>query len=76
MEERKRYLLCPQCGSRRLFLKDDQDQKHFVYIYWDQTIVYSKTGEPIPDDLNTETIYCADCSWKGTLRKLVKVMTY
>lgn len=75
MTERKRYLLCPQCGSRRLCLKDERGKNHFIYIYWDQTIVYAKTGQPIPPDLKTDVIWCADCSWKGTIRKLIKYAT-
>lgn len=75
MTERKKYLLCPQCGSRRLMLKDADGQKHFVYIFDDHSIVYAKTGEPISADLDTSTIWCADCSWRGTLKKLVRYWT-
>jgi len=75
MTERKKYLLCPQCGSRRLIVQELGGKDHYLYILSDQTMVYAKTGEAIPDDLDTGVLRCADCSWKGAPRKLVRYFT-
>ncbi len=76
MSERNKYLLCPQCGDRRFFVKASDGKEHFVYVLADQSIVYCKTGEPIPADLDTSVLWCAGCSWYGPVRKLTLHFEY
>ncbi|MCF7973656.1 MAG: hypothetical protein K9N55_07565 [Phycisphaerae bacterium] len=47
-----------------------------MFVMPDNSIVYAKTGEPIPEDLETSQIRCADCSWYGPLRKLTNRFMY
>ncbi|MFC1766722.1 hypothetical protein ACFL6U_32185 [Planctomycetota bacterium] len=75
MTQRRKYLLCPQCGSRRILIQELGGKDHYVYVLQDYTYVYAKTGELLPDDIDTSQLRCADCSWKGTHRKLVKYFT-
>ena len=76
MAARQKYLMCPQCGSPRLCIRDADGKDHFVYALPDGTFVYTKTGEPIPEDLDTSLLRCCECSWKGPARKLVKSFIY
>ena len=65
MKESQKYMLCPQCGSRRIYLKTDSGEEHYVYVLTDHSLVYSKTGESISEDLDTSKMWCADCAWYG-----------
>jgi DNA-directed RNA polymerase subunit RPC12/RpoP len=76
MNEPPKYLLCPQCGSRRLYFKAESGEEHFVFVLADRSIVYAKTGDPIPEDLGIAQIRCADCSWYGGLHKLTNRFMY
>lgn len=71
-----RYLLCPQCGSPRFFLRDPQRGTIYFYI--------ADNGNPVPTEtspdtdltnLDFTTVACCGCSWKGSLRKLVRIFT-
>ena len=72
MIERRKYLLCPQCGSRRLMVTGPDGKDLYVYALVDHTFVMAKTGEPLPPDIDTTHLRCADCSWKGRAHKLVR----
>ncbi len=76
MKESQRFLLCPQCGSRRMYIKSDSGEAHYVYVLTGNSVVYSKTGDCIPEDLDTSDVRCADCSWSGPLRKLTRRFMY
>lgn len=75
MTERKKYLLCPQCGSRRLIIQELGGKDHYIYVLSDQSAVFAKSGDVVPDDLDTSMLRCADCSWKGGPHKLVRYFT-
>ena len=75
MMERKKFLLCPQCGSRRIIVQELGGKDHYIYVLSDGTMIYANTGEAIPEDLDATELRCADCSWKGTPRKLVRYFT-
>ena len=76
MEESQKYMLCPQCGSRRLYVKTESGEEHYVYVFSDDSVVYAKTGDPISEDLDTSQMRCADCSWYGPPRKLTQHFMY
>ena len=76
MKESQKYMLCPQCGSRRMYIKTDSGKEHYVYVLTDYSVVYAKTGEPIPEDLDTSRLWCADCAWYGPPRKLTTRFMY
>lgn len=71
-----RYLLCPQCGSHRFFLRDEA--RGTLYFYVDGN------GRPVPTEsspgtdlagLDFSRVGCCGCSWQGSLRKLVAIFT-
>jgi len=74
--DKKTYLLCPQCGSRRFYVKDAQGKEHYLYILSDKSAVYATSGAPVPDDLDLSTLICADCAWYGPVRKLTTRFMY
>ena len=76
MKESQKYMLCPQCGSRRLYIKTDSGEEHYVYVLADNSVVYSKTGDCISEDLDPSEVRCADCSWYGPGRKLTRRFMY
>lgn len=76
MKLSQKYMLCPQCGSRRLYVKTVDGQEHYVYVLTDNSVVYAKTGDPVPEDLPLSEVRCADCSWYGPLRKLTARFMY
>ena len=76
MKESQKYMLCPQCGSRRLYLKTDTGEELYVYVLTDNSVVYAKTNDPIPEDLDVSELRCADCSWYGPMRKLTRRFMY
>ena len=76
MKDSQRYLLCPQCGSRRLYVKTASGEEVYVYVLADNSVVYARTGDPTPEDLDISQIRCADCSWYGPPRKLTRHFMY
>ncbi|PLX93189.1 MAG: hypothetical protein C0621_08290 [Desulfuromonas sp.] len=68
-----RYLLCPQCGVHRFFVRADDGSSVFFHVGLDRQL-FTASGEP-PDlkGSDTSVIYCAGCSWKGGIHKLVKI---
>ena len=76
MKESKKYMLCPQCGSRRLYFKTESGEEHFVFVMAGKSIVYAKTGDPVAEDLDMSQVRCADCSWYGGLHKLTTRFMY
>ncbi len=68
MQSKIRYLVCPQCGSDKLYL-ETEDGMVFIKIDW-QYQVYHK--DQITDVYSCDTLYCQGCSFKGSIRHLVK----
>jgi len=67
----KKYLVCPRCGDRRLFLKNANDQRIGVYITHEHEIIPMNPENSI-EGYDTSIIYCLGCSWKGTINDLLK----
>lgn len=59
-----------------MFIREEDGTEHYIYVRIDKTIVYAKTGEPIPDNLDVSVLRCAECSWTGPLHKLVDRFAY
>lgn len=71
-----RYLLCPQCGSPRFFVRDPLRGQIFFYV--------DGNGIPVPTETSPDTdltnldfasVSCCGCSWHGSLRKLVRIFS-
>jgi len=67
----KKYLVCPRCGDRRLFLKNANNERLGVYITHDYEIIPMNSENTI-NGFDTSIIYCLGCSWKGTMKDLIK----
>ena len=67
-----RYLLCPQCGSRRFFLQRAAGEQVFFYVDGELGPVPTETSGADLTALDFAAVFCCGCSWHGPLRKLVK----
>ncbi len=76
MKESQKYMLCLQCGSRRMYIKTASGEERYVYVLTDNSVVHSKTGDPIPAELDASKLWCADCAWYGPPRKLTARFMY
>ena len=72
---KQRYLVCPQCGSPRLFVKNEDGSKTFFHLTWDGERVPFQGADTDVEHVTLDHIYCADCSWQGHDRKLVKYLS-
>ncbi len=66
-----RYLLCPKCKERRLFIKNSNNERLGIYVTHNYQIIPMNPEKSI-EGFDTSIIYCLGCSWKGTLKDLVK----
>lgn len=72
---KERYLLCPQCGSHRLFVKDSDRGNVYFHINWEGQPVPTKESAADLTGLDFSLLYCCGCSWSGTRKKLLKYFT-
>lgn len=70
-----KYLLCPQCGLHRFFVRDAHGQPVFFHVGLDLLPFPTETSQADLGGLDFSLIYCCGCSWKGSPRKLVKIFT-
>jgi len=67
-----RYLLCPQCGSHRFFIKPaDGGLPVYFYITSERQPVPTETSHADLHGHDFSTIACCGCSWQGGPHKLV-----
>ncbi len=71
---KKRYLLCPQCGTHRFYIMDDEGQKIYFHVDWDRIPFPTQTSNADLTGWRFDRIYSTGCSWKGSLKALVKYM--
>jgi hypothetical protein len=71
-----RYLLCPQCGAHRFFVKDATGQNVYFHVTPEHQPVPTAASNANLDGLDFSVIYCCGCSWKGPLHKLVPVFRF
>ena len=67
-----RYLLCPQCGAHRFFVKDSTGSAVYFHVDMQQQPVPTGESAAILDGHGFSVIYCCGCSWSGGLHKLVR----
>lgn len=72
---KQRYLLCPQCGSPSLFVKNEDGSQTFFHLTWERERVPFKDSTADVQHVKLDQIFCAACSWKGHDRKLVKYLS-
>lgn len=67
-----RYLLCPQCGSHRYFVKPlSGSPSVYFYVTAERQPVPTEMSHTDLHDHDFSAIACCGCSWQGGLHKLV-----
>ena len=61
---------CPFCGSITFYVEND-DGLVFFHVAPDLTLLPTRSGRTDPAGLKPDVIFCASCSWSGTLSELV-----
>jgi len=69
----RRFLVCPKCGVRRFFLKNSKSERLVVNISDNHEIIPINESQKI-EGFDTDTLYCLGCSWKGTVKQLIKYL--
>ena len=67
-----KYLLCPQCGAHRLFIKNEEGESLYFHVDYDFNPFPTKESNADLEGADFSQILCVGCSWKGGLKKLVK----
>ena len=71
---KKRYLLCPQCGAHRFFVKDDKGENIYFHVDWDHTPFATQESSADLDGRDFSEVHSTGCSWTGSLQGLVKYL--
>jgi hypothetical protein len=69
----KRYLVCPQCGIIRFFVKNSQGESIVVQVTREFEVIPLNEGDSL-DGFDLELLYCLGCSWKGSRKKLKRFL--
>jgi hypothetical protein len=69
---KQKFLLCPQCGVHRFFLRIDENENVYFHIDYDQNPLPTKELGSDLKGYNFEEFLCCSCSWKGSAKGLVK----
>ena len=69
---KKRYLLCPQCGTHRFFVTNDRGERVYFHVDWDRVPYPTQQSAADLARIDFSTIHSTGCSWKGSLSGLVK----
>jgi hypothetical protein len=68
-----KYLVCPQCGIIRFYVKNDDGTCVVVQVTRDFEVVPVNAGDSL-DGFDLNYLYCLGCSWKGSVSKLKKFL--
>lgn len=68
-----KFLVCPQCGINRFYLKDLQGNRLLVRVSRDYEIIPIHPDDSLEGFL-TEELFCLGCSWSGAKTHLVKYL--
>lgn len=68
-----RYLVCPQCGSMRFQVKNEEGEMVVVQVTTAFEIIPVNSGESL-SGFNLDLLYCLGCSWKGSVKKLKRFL--
>lgn len=64
-----KFLLCPQCGIRRFYVKDEKGNQCLVQVSTEYIIVPVNENDSL-EGFNLEILYCLGCSWSGSVKSL------
>jgi hypothetical protein len=73
-EMKKRYLLCPQCGTHRFFVKDENDENVYFHVDWNKVPFPTESSGADLAGRDLSMVHSAGCSWKGSINGLVKYL--
>ena len=71
---KKRYLLCPQCGTHRFFVKDKNGENVYFHVNWDKVPFPTQASGSDLCGVDLSVFHSAGCSWKGGINGLVKYL--
>ncbi len=66
-----RFLVCPQCGIRRFYVKDGKGNNCLVQVTTDYVVVPVHKEDSL-EGFDTEILYCLGCSWSGSPKSLTR----
>jgi len=73
-EIKKRYLLCPQCGTHRFFVIDENAEKVYFHVDWDQDPFPTENSNANLVGKDFSIVHSTGCAWKGRINELVKYL--
>lgn len=71
---KQRYLLCPQCGTHRFFVKDENGEHVYFHVDWNKVPFPTENSAADLSCTAFSVIHSTGCSWKGSLNGLVKYL--
>ncbi len=71
---KKPYLLCPQCGTHRFFIKDQTGGKVYFHVDGDKLPFPTQASGANLSGRDFSVIHSTGCSWKGGIEGLVKYL--
>ncbi len=71
---RKHYLLCPQCGTHRFFIKNKNGENVYFHVGWDHVPFPTEISSADLSGIDFSVVRSTGCSWKGGLEGLVKYL--
>jgi hypothetical protein len=71
---KRRYLLCPQCGTHRFFVTDDDGVTVYFHVDWDKVPFPTEASNADLTGLDFSSICSTGCAWSGRLDGLVKYL--
>ena len=69
-----RYLVCPQCGTIRFQVKNDEGGSVVVQVTREFEVIPVSAGESL-EGFHTDLLYCLGCSWKGSIKELKRYVS-
>lgn len=72
----KKYLLCPLCDLHRFFVTDKDRGNIYFHVDLERKPFPTEASNADLAGLDFSVIGCTGCSWKGSLRNLVRVFRY
>lgn len=71
---KNRYLLCPQCGAHRFFIKDEGGGNIYFHVDWDNVPFPTEASGADLSGQDFSMVHSTGCSWKGSINGLVKYL--
>ena len=68
-----KYLLCPQCGGHRFYVTNGRSEEIFFHVGPDRQPFPTEVSRSDLSGLDFSIIACTGCSWRDSLRKLVRI---